>query len=162
MDHDQRDSALSLAQHAVRLQTLLDRRIVDVLNAHGLSRSELDVLGALAERGDDGARPRELSSRLLLTTGGTSNILRRLHEDGLIEREADPSDARSQIIRLTTQGKEAAQRAGTAAGEVISQVLEPVDSSLLQSAAQLLHEVLTAMNDDAPVHRDPSGASRQP
>lgn len=152
-------TALSLAQHAVRLQVLLDRRIMTVLNAHGLSRGELDVLGALAERGESGARPRELSRRLLLTTGGLSNILRRLHDDGLIEREADASDARSQIIRLTAAGSATAQEVGAATSQEIARALDRVDPESLEAAADALHRVLLALGDDAPVHRTPAKAA---
>gem|GEM_PF-1355284 len=152
--------SLSLAQHAVRLQTLLDREVVRVLSAHGLSRGELDVLGALAERGGSGARPRELSSLLLLTTGGLSNILRRLHDDGLVEREADPSDARSHVVRLTVEGEAAALEAGAAAVAAISRVLAPVETPMLHDAAQLLHRVLVEVGEDAPVHRDHGGGGR--
>lgn len=159
MDDARALSALSLAQHVVRLQTLLDQRIARVLNAHGLSRGELDVLGALAERGGLDVRPRELSSRLLLTTGGLSNILRRLENDGLIEREADTFDARGQIVRLTAKGKAAARETGTAAGEAIGRFLEPIDMSVLQSAAQALHHVLSGLNEDSPVHRDMQDAA---
>lgn len=137
----------------MRLQTLLDRRIVEVLNAHGLSRSGLDVLGALAEYEGTGTRPRKLSSRLLLTTGGLSNILRRLQNDGLIERETDVHDARGQIIRITSKGKAIAQKAGIAAGDAIDKALDPVDTVVLQAAAELLHEVLSDIDEDAPVHR---------
>ncbi|GAA4386338.1 MarR family winged helix-turn-helix transcriptional regulator [Tsukamurella soli] len=159
MDDHREQVSLSLAQHAVRLQTLLDRRIMSVLNEHGLSRSELDVLGALAECDDVGARPGELSSRLLLTTGGLSNILRRLHDDGVIERETDPSDARSHIVRLTPKGKATAHETGIAATVAIGRALDTVEESLLQETAELLHRVLIVMDEDAPVHRDPPRTS---
>ncbi len=155
MDDEHQDAALSLAQHAVRLQTLLERRIMSVLSERGLSRSELDVLGALAERGDEGARPRELSSRLLLTTGGLSNILRRLQDDELIEREADTSDARSHIVRLTAKGTVTAHETGVAAIAAIDRALDPANAAVLQQAAEILHQVLVVMGEDAPVHRDP-------
>ena len=144
-------SSLSLAQHAVRLQTLLDRHVADVLKKHGLSRSELDVLGALAANGD--ARPQELSSQLLLTTGGLSNILRRLQTDGHITREADTTDARSSIVRLTDQGTAVARETGAAVSEAIARALGPVDESVLDSAAEHLHRVLVGLDEDAPVHR---------
>ncbi|SDO70543.1 MarR family winged helix-turn-helix transcriptional regulator [Lentzea jiangxiensis] len=148
-------SSLSLAQHAVRLQTLLERHIADVLKKRGLSRSELDVLGALAARGD-GARPHELSSQLLLTTGGLSNILRRLHENGHITREANAADARSTIVRITEQGGDVARETGAAVTEVIGRVLGQVDEAVLQTAAEHLHRVLVDLDEDAPVHRSPS------
>lgn len=147
-------SSLSLAQHAVRLQTLLERHIAEVLKKHGLSRSELDVLGALASCGDAGARPQELSSQLLLTTGGISNILRRLENDGHITREANRTDARSNIVRLTPQGHDVARETGAAVAEVIDRVLHPVDRSVIDTAAELLHQVLVALDEDSPVHRD--------
>ncbi|MFD4636006.1 MarR family winged helix-turn-helix transcriptional regulator [Lentzea sp. NPDC058436] len=145
-------SSLSLAQHAVRLQTLLERVIVDVLKKHGLSRGELDVLGALAANGD--ARPQELSSQLLLTTGGLSNILRRLQADGHITRETNATDARSSIVRLTEQGTAIARETGTAVSEAIAHALGTVDESVLDTAAQHLHRVLVDLDEDAPVHRD--------
>ncbi|GHH27704.1 MarR family winged helix-turn-helix transcriptional regulator [Lentzea cavernae] len=147
-------SSLSLAQHAVRLRTLLDRPIAEALKKHGLSAGELDVLGALAASGDAGALPRELSSQLLLTTGGLSNILRRLEEDGHITREANSSDARSSIVRLTEQGLRVGRETGNAVSEAISRVLRPVDRSVLDTAAQLLHQVLVDLDEDAPVHRE--------
>lgn len=157
MVDDREQVSLSLAQHTVRLQLLLDRRIMSVLDAHGLSRAQLDVLGALAERGETGARARELSSRLLLTTGGLSNILRRLEDDDLIEREPDLADGRSQIIRLSGKGRAVAREAGTAAVQVISGALGAVDDSVLRQCDQLLHTILLVMNEDSPVHRDRSG-----
>jgi DNA-binding MarR family transcriptional regulator len=133
---------------------VLERHITEVLKKHGLSRSELDVLGALASCGDAGARPQELSSQLLLTTGGISNILRRLQNDGHITREANRADARSNIVRLTAQGLDVAREAGTAVTEVISRVLHPVDRSVVDTAAELLHQVLVALDEDSPVHRE--------
>ncbi|MCR3750841.1 MarR family winged helix-turn-helix transcriptional regulator [Lentzea californiensis] len=147
-------SSLSLAQHAVRLQTLLERHIAEVLKKHGLSRSELDVLGALASCGDAGARPQELASQLLLTTGGISNILRRLENDGHITREANRTDARSSIVRLTPQGHGVARETGAAVAEVIDRALHPVGRSVIDKAAELLHQVLVALDEDSPVHRD--------
>ncbi|MCG8923053.1 MarR family winged helix-turn-helix transcriptional regulator [Lentzea sp. CC55] len=148
-------SSLSLAQHAVRLQTLLERPITDALKKHGLSRGELDVLGALAARGD-GARPQELSSQLLLTTGGLSNILRRLHENGHITREANAADARSTIVRITEQGRDVARETGAAVTEVIGRALGQVDEDVLETAAEHLHRVLVDLDEDSPVHRSPS------
>jgi DNA-binding MarR family transcriptional regulator len=154
---DREQVSLSLAQHAVRLQTLLDRRIVGVLHAHGLSRAELDVLGALVEFGENGVRARELSSRLLLTTGGLSNILRRLQADDLISREPDLADGRSQVIRLSTKGRSVAQETGTATVQVIRGALDAVDESVLEQCDQLLHTILLAIDEDSPVHRHRSG-----
>ena len=156
MTDDRRNDAVSLAQHAVRLEGLFDRRIAGILHAHGISRGELDVLRALASGDPAGARPGELSSRLLLTTGGLSNILRRLQADGLIERQHDLSDARSHRVQLTPQGRALAREAGQAAAVAMSDALVSVDPSVLRAAAQSLHEVLVALGEDGAVHLDPT------
>ncbi len=145
-------AALSLAQHTARLQALMERPIANALNPHGLSSAELDVLGALMSHKEGGIRPGELSSRLLLTTGGLSNILRRLKADELIERRVDARDGRSYTISLTSKGRVVAREAGLAVNAVIDQLLEDVDSEVLQSASQLMHRVLAELGEDLPVH----------
>lgn len=65
-----------------------------------------DVLAAL-----DRARAKltmsELSSRLLVSNGNLTGVVVRLVEDGLVLREVDPADRRSQFVSLTGKGRQA-------------------------------------------------------
>jgi len=49
-------------------------------------------------------RQSEISERVLLTSGGVTNICKQLMARGWLERNKDPDDARSSVYRLTTEG----------------------------------------------------------
>ncbi|WP_326598946.1 MarR family winged helix-turn-helix transcriptional regulator [Streptomyces sp. NBC_01803] len=113
-----------------------------VLPEFGLTPAEFDVLVALRRSGAPyRLRPSELSSALLLSTGGTSNIVNRLTARALVRREADPADGRGTRIRLTAEGRrlaEAAVRANSAAHEKLFADLPP---ELVRTATQALRDV---------------------
>ncbi|MBM6403788.1 MarR family transcriptional regulator [Phycicoccus sp. CSK15P-2] len=156
MEVDRREEAVRLAQHVLRTHVVVDRQVVGTLRSHGLSRAEFDVLAALVEFGGVGARPRALSSRLLLTTGGLSNIFRRLQQEGLISRTVDPGeqDARGRLVRLTPRGRGVARRTAQEVAAAIAAVLSEADTQAVRDASSSLHAVLVAIGEDQPVHRD--------
>ena len=49
--------------------------------------------------------PKALLDSLILTSGGLSNLLRRLEKAGHIRRMADQTDGRGVIVELTAQGR---------------------------------------------------------
>lgn len=49
--------------------------------------------------------PKALLDSLILTSGGLSNLLRRLEKAGYIRRMADETDGRGVIVELTEQGR---------------------------------------------------------
>ncbi|MEE4545608.1 MarR family winged helix-turn-helix transcriptional regulator [Streptomyces sp. V4-01] len=138
--------ALAFSQHVVRLQTVLEQAIGPSLAAQRLTAAELDVLAALRSIGAPyQQRPKELSARLLLTTGGLSNVLRRLDTRGLISRIPDPADGRSHNVRLTPAGVAAAGAATTAAEAALQRALAAVPAATLQDALHHLRSVLAAV-----------------
>ncbi|WP_330275593.1 MarR family transcriptional regulator [Lentzea sp. NBC_00516] len=101
---------IEFTKRVARMHALTDRVTVAVLTGFGLSRAEYDVLGTLLTAGDAHLKPSELSSRLLLTTGGLSNVLRSLERRGLTSQTSDASDGRSRRVALTAEGKDVAER----------------------------------------------------
>jgi DNA-binding MarR family transcriptional regulator len=49
--------------------------------------------------------PKALLDTLILTSGGLSNLLRRLEKAGHIRRMADETDGRGVIVELTERGR---------------------------------------------------------
>ncbi len=47
----------------------------------------------------------DLSRRLMVTNGNLTSLIGRLVREGLVKRETLPTDRRTQIVRLTAQGK---------------------------------------------------------
>lgn len=68
-----------------------------------------DLLAQL-ERNPDGLAMRELSGRLMVTGGNITGITDQLEREGLVVREAHPSDRRSFTVKLTPAGKQQFKR----------------------------------------------------
>ena len=72
---------------------------------------EYGVLYALTGE-PDGLRITELGDDALLTQAGISRLVSRLEKRGLVERRADPDDARANRICLTAESRDAQRRIG--------------------------------------------------
>jgi DNA-binding MarR family transcriptional regulator len=75
----------------------------ELLSEHGLHVGQEMVLVELWE--DDGLRVGELADRLCVEPPTITKMLRRLESCGLVERRADPEDARSLRVYLTGSGR---------------------------------------------------------
>jgi DNA-binding MarR family transcriptional regulator len=62
-------------------------------------------LMAQLERVPTGLRMSELSARMMVTGGNVTGITDALEREGLVTREADPSDRRALRVRLTPAGR---------------------------------------------------------
>jgi DNA-binding MarR family transcriptional regulator len=139
---------LELSKRAGRLHTLLSDATAAQLTRFGLTKAEYDVLAVLRSSGRPyRLRPTDLTARLLLSSGGTSNVLRRLVTEGLVTREADPDDARSTWVQLTDKGVETADDAVKASTEAQRRLLTAVPPETARHAADVLREVLLALGD---------------
>lgn len=74
-----------------------------LLAGHGLHVGQEMVLMELWQ--EDGLRGGELASRLGVEPPTVTKMLRRLEACGLVERRADPTDARSFRVYLTREGR---------------------------------------------------------
>jgi len=72
------------------------------LQSHGLRLAQARILRALWEQ--NGLTPRELSELLAVEMPTITRTVQRMIRDGLVSREAHPTDARSVRIALTDRG----------------------------------------------------------
>jgi len=88
---------LQLAKRAARLTGLIDAVTVAELDRLGRTKADYEVLSRLRAAGVPyQLKPHELASELLLSSGGTTNVLHRLTAAGLLVRHADrPTGAAS-------------------------------------------------------------------
>lgn len=75
-----------------------------VKRALGVGDEELSALLHLAHHG--GASQRGLADLTSLSRSGTSAMLQRLEQRGLVRRGPRPSDRRSQVVELSPAGRE--------------------------------------------------------
>jgi DNA-binding MarR family transcriptional regulator len=65
----------------------------------------------------------ELGKDVLLSQPGLSRLIARLEERGLIERTADPDDARASIVHLSKAGTYLQRRIGALHGRHVAEAL---------------------------------------
>lgn len=79
---------------------------------HGILGSDFFLLASLRRIGEPfAATPGELSGLLVRSTGGMTKQIDRIEAAGLIERQPNPQDRRSSVVRLTSRGLELIDRA---------------------------------------------------
>ena len=105
-------SGKAVVGRILRLQDVILRAVNPVLERHGLRYPAYAVLATLRASGPPFAMsPTRLTETLLLSSGGTSNLLSRLERSGWIRRRSDPVDGRAVIVELTEAGRALADRA---------------------------------------------------
>ena len=115
------------------------------LSAFGLTAAEFDVLATLRRGGKPyRLKPNELSRSLLLSTGGTSNVVNHLVAEGLVRREPDPDDGRSTLISLTPKGVRLAEDALRATSTAHAEVFDTVPPAVLRAATKGLRDLFLA------------------
>jgi DNA-binding MarR family transcriptional regulator len=78
------------------------RMAIRLPSAQRLSFTTLSVLHTLAGRGP--MRLTELTASEQVTQSAITQIVTRLEQDGLVERQRDPSDGRAVLVHITPAG----------------------------------------------------------
>ena len=104
-------ASMSLSLKLNSIVRAVSDEIASQLEGIGINLGEFDVLATLRRHGR-GAKltPKEISAATFVTPSGLTNRLARLEKMGLISRQADPSDGRGALIKITPAGKRVADR----------------------------------------------------
>lgn len=98
-------SGKAVVGRILHLHDIILRAVDRALAPHGVKYPVYAVLATIRVYGPPyRMSPSELLSALLLSSGGLSNLLRRMEDDGLIRRMADKRDGRGVIVELTEKG----------------------------------------------------------
>lgn len=145
-------------RRTARLEQLLEEALSECLLPWNLTKTDFNVLSILRTAGAPyELRPTDIRNRLLLTSGGVSNILNRLERLGLAERVRDGDDRRISWVRLTDAGIEVIEEAMRAWSAVQDQMFAGLDSQLARQASDTLRKILLVLGDREPA----TAATRQ-
>jgi len=111
-----------------------------VLEPSGVSRSEFDVLCALA-RGGRPLRASEVTSSTMLSGAATTKLTARLESAGLIERNRLERDARVVLLSLTDDGRELVETQLPVCLDQDRHLLDGVDDADQETLARILRTV---------------------
>lgn len=101
-DRDAIRAWLLLLRQAGAMKKSMDARL---RSRFGISISRFDIMSALERAGDEGLRAGELSQRLMVTEGNTTQVTTPLVRDGLVRRMTSSEDGRVAIFKLTRKGE---------------------------------------------------------
>jgi DNA-binding MarR family transcriptional regulator len=88
----------------VRTAGGLLRGVEVLLNGHGLTATQYNVLRILRGAGEQGACGREIAGRLITAEPDITRLLDRMEKRGLISRRRDAQDRRFVTTRITPSG----------------------------------------------------------
>jgi DNA-binding MarR family transcriptional regulator len=118
----------------------------------GVTVAQAAALEALGAEGP--MRLGDLGRSLGITPSTLSRNLARLEASGLVAREADPGDARSARVGLSTRGRRAARAVAAQEEAFARQVLERIPASrravIVESLGDLLAAVRAATEECCP------------
>ncbi|MEU6578901.1 MarR family transcriptional regulator [Streptomyces sp. NPDC046805] len=115
---------------------LTDELLADVESETGVAPSSFEVLWFLTMRPAQAAPMHQLTRILGFSTAGTTKVVDRLADAGLVERRPSPSDRRVTLAALTAAGAEVATSAAqTLASALRQRVLDPLGSERFASLA---------------------------
>jgi DNA-binding MarR family transcriptional regulator len=115
------DACIRLARADAELRRRMDAHLS---GWYGLSRTDFTSLLTLAGSPDRSLRRIDLAEQLGLTASGVTRLLGPLERLGLVERHANPADARVALTSLTPAGEERVRDALETARGSASDLLE--------------------------------------
>lgn len=132
-----------------RCAALVRRRLDDTFAGFGLSGWEFDVLATLYRSGPPYClAPTALFSTLMVTSGTMTHRLKGLEGRGWIERRANPDDARSLLVRLTTEGLRLIDAALVAHVDNEKRLMAPLAAADRQALDTLLARLLVVLEGE--------------
>ena len=97
----------------LRAHAAITRQLnTDLLNEHGLTLSDYEVLLRLSNAEDGMMRRVDLAGSVLLTASGITRLLDGLERAGFVEKASCASDARVSYAKLTPAGRRKLTEAG--------------------------------------------------
>jgi DNA-binding MarR family transcriptional regulator len=106
--------AMAAATSLMRAQQIVSTAVDRALKPFELTFARYEVL-MLLSFSRDGALPiTRVGERLMVHPTGITKLVDKLEEQGLVRREANPSDRRGTLAGITPEGRELASRASKA------------------------------------------------
>ncbi|HSQ42895.1 MAG TPA: MarR family winged helix-turn-helix transcriptional regulator [Fibrobacteraceae bacterium] len=115
---------------------------INLVHKSGVTLQQTHALVAIGE--GNSVRMKDLASRLGITMGTGTVLVRRLLDQGLVQQTPNPQDARSHLLNLTVKGLKVVREHlihHQALGEEIVALLGKKDSRTLANLLEKIHEV---------------------
>src|SRR4051794_27120394 len=129
-----------------RIYNRVVRRLGQLLDRHGLSLAQFEVLAVL--RFGEGMTQQELASRLLGTKGNICGMIDRMEANDWVERRPDPEDRRVNRLFLKEPGKHLLAETIPPHHALIRTLMNGLNGPELQALHQLLDQLEDGMGEE--------------
>ena len=154
-----RDAKLLTDHVADRVLRLADAMILlsarSIKKRWGLRHTDLRLLNLLD--GETALSVREISRRAHVDQAWVSRSLRKLEEQGFVQRASDKQDSRLSLISLTKHGRQTLDEVRPYARKSEGMLLDRISESQLKSLLDILEDNASAMLDVLAEARDAVG-----
>ena len=142
---------LAILARARRITLMAREKILPVLARHDLDAGEFYVLAALRRAGAPYAlRPTELYKSLMVSSGGMTDVLRRLDQRGLVRRRPSDEDRRSMLVELTPGGRKLIEQAWREDMAVENELVASLSNAQREQLGLLLEQLALIMENEPP------------
>jgi DNA-binding MarR family transcriptional regulator len=131
--------------------TRLEQRIDSALRREcGISHTMLEVLILLCRQPGEEVSQRQLAGDLTLTSSGTTRLIDRMEEGGLVRRVPSPQDRRVALVEPTEDGRRVFLQAAAVHAQVVEEYfVKPVARDDYARLTSALSEIHRALREDA-------------
>jgi DNA-binding MarR family transcriptional regulator len=138
-------SGKAVVGRLLHLNEVMLKEVNRVLGKHRLKYPAYAVMATLRVEGAPyRMTPKRLLETLILTSGGLSNILRRLEKARYVRRLADRNDGRGVVVELTEQGRRVVEPAMRDHAETERRLVAMLSWEEQQAAARALGLMMAA------------------
>ncbi len=127
--------------------TMMEQRVRAFLRErYDITLPRFDIIAQL-DRAPQGMTMSELSSHLMVSNGNVTGLIDRLVQEGLVSRETDATDRRSQRVRLTEAGRRQFAEMAPAHQSLIEQAFAGIGKAGLRDLYSRLGELKVALHN---------------
>jgi len=124
------------------LASRLSKRIGNHLSVHGLSLTEYLVMHHL-NASPVKAMPRiELAEYIGMSASGITRLLAPMEKNKIVEKEANPRDARQSLVKLSKTGQRLFKEASTTFDHVADSLVAKLSQAQLEKCIELYGKLL--------------------
>lgn len=135
-DHKLSDQCSYLLQHAL-LTSKINKRLDLTMSVYGLSFTEFLIMHNLSHCSLKTMRRIELADSVGITASGVTRLLAPMEKNRIVEKEANPRDARQSLVKLTKTGEKLYKDARTGFEQCAEQMLRELSNKQLKTLADL-------------------------
>lgn len=113
------------------------------LNRFGIKYSSYAIIATLRSVGKPySLSPTQLQNTLMITSGGVSNLIRKVESAGYVRRQVDPNDGRGVVVELTDLGFKLTEDTMVAQAEMERHLVRMFSADEQELLIQLLRRML--------------------